>query len=193
MHLYQIGRVVEPWTNFRPPIQGGIFQVQPDSDDSEVSDDDLSDASTINALSATSSVSEESFDEGCRRRRDGQSSTKSPKDSAWSQAYVAKLMQGEVDDNVRDYPSLDADTQRSIDLKFQALHQRVKDEGYYVCHFSEYMKELSRYAFLFACFLVTLRTGWYLTSAACLGLFWVCTCFPRFSTREQHLTDHSIK
>ena len=66
--------------------------------------------------------------------------------------YTSSAVQKAIDDNVRDNPSLDAKTQRAITLKYQLLHQRVKDEGFY---------------------LAFLRTEWYLTSACFLGLFWV--------------------
>ncbi|CAF9904326.1 MAG: hypothetical protein ALECFALPRED_007498 [Alectoria fallacina] len=90
----------------------------------------------------------------------------SPKD------YTSYVVQKGIDDNVRDNPSLDAETQRAITLKYQTLHQRVKDEGFYDCHYLEYGKELLRYALLFSLFFTFLRAGWYLTSACFLGLFW---------------------
>ena len=89
-------------------------------------------------------------------------------------AYVTKTIQTEVDNDLRDYPSLDEETQRNITLKYQALHQLVKDGGFYDCRYSEYGKEAIRYSLLFATFLVTLHYGWYMTSACFLGLFWVC-------------------
>lgn len=87
--------------------------------------------------------------------------------------YIALTEQQEIDDNVRDCPSLDAKTQMEITKKYQALHQRVKDEGFYDCQYTEYGKEIMRYALLFAAFLTCLRTGWYMISACFLGLFWV--------------------
>ena len=177
MRQYQIGCVVEPWTNFTPPIRGGVFRLYPDQEDVLSSDDDLSVASTLNAsTSSTRHNSNESLLESCRKRKDG--ATKPPPKRHVDEALVTKLVQGEIDDNLRDYPSLDTETQQSINQKFRVLHQRVKDEGYYYCNPSEYAKEASRYALLFLCFLVTLRTGWYLTSAGFLGLFWVCSNHP---------------
>lgn len=91
----------------------------------------------------------------------------SPKD------YTSSAVQKAIDDDVRDNPSLDAGTQRAITLKYQALHQRVKDEGFYDCHYIEYGKEIIRYTLLFSLFFTFLRAEWYLTSACFLGLFWV--------------------
>jgi sphingolipid 8-(E)-desaturase len=158
MRLYQIGCIVEPWVNFTPPIRGGIFRLHPEQDSLDSSDDDLSDASTLDAFDTSHHDSNESSQESLTRQKNG---------------LLAKIIRGEIDDNLRDYPSLDADTQRSIDLKFQALHQRVKEEGYYHCDYTEYAKELGRYGILFSCFFVALLAGWYLLSAAFLGLFWV--------------------
>lgn len=92
---------------------------------------------------------------------------KSPED------YTSFAVQNEIDSDIRDYPSLDAETQQQITKKYQALHQRVKDEGFYDCRYVEYGKEILRYSALFALFIVCLRAEWYLTSAAFLGLFWV--------------------
>ena len=75
--------------------------------------------------------------------------------------------------DVKDYPSVDRETQQRIVEKYRELHNKVKREGYYDCRYKEYVKELSRYVTIFAIFLVSLRAGWYLTSAAFLGLFWV--------------------
>ncbi|MCJ1411105.1 hypothetical protein MMC19_005193, partial [Ptychographa xylographoides] len=88
------------------------------------------------------------------------------------EAYTATTVQSEIDRDLRNYPPLDEKTQRDITLKYQALHQRVKDEGFYDCHYIEYGKEFVRYAILFALFFVSLKAEWYMTSAAFLGLFW---------------------
>lgn len=173
MHHYQVGRIVEPWVNFTPPIRGGVFRLYPEQDDPTSSDDDLSVASTLDEYSTAEKSPSDLPSGSCRRRKDEVVSHRSPANRAAVDAYVAKLIQGEIDDNLRDYPSLDAETQHSIDVKFQALHQRVKDEGYYHCDLTQYAKEMSRYAILFICFIGTLHAGWYLVSAAFLGLFWV--------------------
>jgi delta8-fatty-acid desaturase len=89
------------------------------------------------------------------------------------ETYTSSAEQQEIDNDARDNPSLDAETQLEITKKYQVLHQRVKDEGFYDCHYIEYGKEMIRYSLLFATFITCLRTGWYMTSAAVLGLFWV--------------------
>lgn len=96
----------------------------------------------------------------------------SPKD------YTSSAVQKAIDVDLRENPCLDADTQRTIKLKYQMLHQRVKDEGFYECHYIEYGKEVIRYALLFSLFIACLRAEWYLTSSCFLGLFWVSRLIP---------------
>ena len=88
-------------------------------------------------------------------------------------AFTTQTMQDEINRDLESYPSLDSATQQNITKKYQALHQRIKDEGYYDCRYMEYGKEFVRYSFLFALFLVSLRAEWYMTSAVFLALFWV--------------------
>ena len=108
-----------------------------------------------------------SANSSCRRASPRKPERRSPED------YTSFAVQNEIDSDLRDYPSLDAETQQEITKKYQALHQRVKDEGFYDCRYVEYGKEFIRYSALFALFVVSLRAEWYLTSAAFLGLFWV--------------------
>jgi len=88
-------------------------------------------------------------------------------------AYTIGLEQKEIDNDIRDYPSLDADTQRAIIFDYRALHEKIKSEGFYDCRYSEYGKDCIRFAVLFSIFIFFLQAKWYLTSACFLGLFWV--------------------
>ena len=67
--------------------------------------------------------------------------------------------------------------QEDIVTKYRDLHQKVQDLGLYTCPSIEYGKELARYLTLFTAFILFLRSGWYMTSAVFLGLFWVSTKF----------------
>jgi delta8-fatty-acid desaturase len=89
------------------------------------------------------------------------------------QGYISSAEQEIINNNIRDNPSLDAETQRMVTVKYQRLHQRVKDEGFYDCNYLEYGKEVVRYTILFTLFIACLRAEWYKTSALFLGLFWV--------------------
>jgi delta8-fatty-acid desaturase len=92
-------------------------------------------------------------------------------------AYTAMLEQKEVHQATRAYPSLDLETQQNISREYRALHERIKNEGFYNCRYSEYGKEAIRWVFLFAIFIFFLNAGYYLTSAVFLGMFWVRKSF----------------
>lgn len=87
--------------------------------------------------------------------------------------YAIEQEEREIEEGIRDNPSLDVETQNAIIMNYRALHQQVKDEGLYQCRYSEYAKECVRYALLFAGFAGFLYIKWYMTSAIFLGLFWV--------------------
>lgn len=87
--------------------------------------------------------------------------------------YAIEQEEREIEEGIRDNPSLDLDTQKAIIENYRALHQQIKDEGLYQCRYSEYAKESVRYGFLFAAFLGFLYIKWWMTSAVFLGLFWV--------------------
>jgi delta8-fatty-acid desaturase len=92
-------------------------------------------------------------------------------------AYTAMLEQKEVHQATRAYPSLDLETQQSISREYRALHERIKNEGFYNCRYSEYGKEAIRWVILFGIFIFFLNARWYLTSAVFLGMFWVRKSF----------------
>lgn len=87
--------------------------------------------------------------------------------------YATEQEKLEIEEGIRENPSLDVETQKAIIEDYRVLHQQIKDEGLYQCRYSEYAKESIRYAFLFAAFAGLLYIKWYLTSAIFLGLFWV--------------------
>jgi delta8-fatty-acid desaturase len=189
MLKYRVGILTEPWTNKTPPIRGGVF-VNPDDTNAWDSDTELSDTSTLYASSVSSGstihdnvatarpatinqlagsvASSENVDQNQKP------AVVLPKRDAVTEALIHKTIQGEIDDNIRDYPSLDPQTQRDIENRYKTLHERVKAGGFYECHYLEYAKELSRYLTIFGLFMTALTCGWYWTSAALLGLFWVC-------------------
>jgi sphingolipid 8-(E)-desaturase len=106
---------------------------------------------------------------------------KSASSSPWTNlsraAYTAMLEQNEVHQATKAYPSLDLETQQSISREYRALHERIKNEGFYNCRYSEYGKDAIRWVFLFGMFIFSLSAGWYLTSAVFLGMFWVRKSF----------------
>ena len=203
MQRYSIGRIQLPWLNLTPPIRGGVFGKADPAPDAELIhavdapqptgacdlDLDLGRAGDTAATglerhSAARAYRRYTSEEAGNSTSSETSSligdSLSPVDSHQTQSsaedYISSAVQGEIDSDLKDFPSLDARTQQNLNSKYQALHRRVGREGFYDCHYSEYAKEGIRYALLFAAFAVALRSGWYLTSAAFLGLFWVW-CF----------------
>jgi delta8-fatty-acid desaturase len=87
--------------------------------------------------------------------------------------YAIEQEEREIEEGIRDNPSLDVETQKRIIDDYRALHQQFKDEGLYQCRYSEYAKESIRYGALFIAFGYFLYIKWYMTSAVFLGLFWV--------------------
>lgn len=207
---YSIGRILGRWENLTPPIQGGSYQVQADeaeetmSDDASIISDSDKQDSGIECDTASDISSVDCPDKTLPYRRlkyskanaieriDSAvdvSSTLPPSEEARTPAaYIENTVQHEIDVDLAKYPSLDADTQRDIALKFQALHQRVKDEGFYECRFIEYGKEMTRYATLFALFIFTLNKGWYFVSACFLGLFWHQIMFTAHDAGHRGIT-----
>lgn len=219
MKRYRIGRIVGQWKNMVPPIQGGVYSVQ-EEDDAEsssdtasiVTDDDKQD-SGIDCDTAsdtdTSSI-DLSIKKGPYKRlvyghdnaieRIDSAVDVSSKDAttittkARSPAeFVANTIQEEIDADIAKYPSLDFDTQAGIAQKFETLHQRVKDEGFYECRYIEYGKEMVRYSTLFALFISTLRMEWYFVSACFLGLFWHQIMFTAHDAGHRGITKDITK
>ena len=220
MNKYRIGRVELPWTNFTPPIRGGVYRARTADQDSETETDLGSDSDTntensedsspaswnssntsieniegekVSPLGKSKLAAVETSDARLaslylkppvrrlqrQRRRFSMRDDFSvrvpdrPSELMSPDEYTSYVMHREIDKGVQSNPSLDQNTQRDIAMKHQRLHERIKREGFYECNYSEYGKELIRYAILFACFVGFLRAEWYMVSAAFLGLFWV--------------------
>ena len=107
-------------------------------------------------------------------------------------SYAEQAIQEAIAADIAIYPSLDAETQRNITLKFRALHQRILKEGYYDCHYSEYAKEMVRYTALFALFLYTLHREWYFASAVALGCFWQQIMFTGHDAGHRGITHNFV-
>lgn len=192
MRRFRIGKKPSgPWTNMTPPIRGGVYRRE----------ESLLEKDAVDALEEASDVNESEkvvkvdSPQSVRKRTPPLKEPaveyqapihKSTGDFASSTGYADAAMQQEIDQAIRDYPSLEMDVQEEITSKFRDLHQRIRDEGFYDCPFIEYGKELARYSCLFGGFLTALHYGWYMTSAAFLGLFWVCS--SAFPCHEKTLT-----
>lgn len=154
-----------------PPIRGGIFFTI-DDDVSTSSSDDESPRSDTSVTSVEDIMETREAVKAGARRRTVSRKAEMQDQHLTPEEYTNRLVQKELDDDHRNYPSLDPETQRRIATKYKELHQRIKDAGLYDCPYIEYGKELIRYSILFGLFVITLREGWYIPSAVFLGLFW---------------------
>lgn len=188
MHRYRIGRIEGHWINFTPPIQGGVFRARHvheiDQGSSRIPIDNLA---TAPACTPALQLNDKTTEAGVKHDTNaipGTAALVSP------ETYTAAKVQRDIDIALARYPALDATTQDNIALRFQAFHQRVKDDGFYTCRFSEYGKEIVRYAALFALFASCLSRGWYLISACFLGLFWHQIMFSAHDAGHRGITHN---
>ncbi|KAK3675424.1 hypothetical protein LTR78_004507 [Recurvomyces mirabilis] len=203
MTRYRIGRVEGHWTNFTPPIQGGVFRKEKEiyhsldngqaieaSGDESSSDEAASDSGISIASSKTSVELDEDLT-SLSESKDLGDAANTIQDKSVAD-HIGKAVQAEVDDDRLHYPSLDAETQRDIAVKFKALHERVRAEGFYDCRFSEYGKEMIRYAILFGLFAYCLHRGWIVASACFLGTFWQQIMFTAHDAGHRAITHNII-
>lgn len=196
MNRYRIGRVSGPWVNFTPPIRGGRFSHSTSEDPPSKS---KSSSIHTNASSESSHVQEPMSELRPLSNLPLTSLGSLPADGAEASPMPTKepdnasVVKQALEDDMDNYPSLDAETQQNIVQKYRDLHAVVKVGGYYDCRYREYAKELARYLCIFSSFFIALRAGWYTTSAALLGLFWVWHMTPSPSQETMKLTLSSIK
>jgi hypothetical protein len=107
-------------------------------------------------------------------------------------SYAAFAIQEAIDADIAKYPSLDAATQRNISTKFRALHQRVHDEGYYQCHYSNYVKEIVRYVALFSIFLMFIHFERYILAGLAMGIFWQQIMFTAHDAGHCGITHNYV-
>jgi len=201
------------------PIQGGVYKVQEEDDEesssvhaSIITDDDKQDSG--NDCDTASDADTGSIDllikkgpykrlvyghDNAIERIDSavdvsSEDTTTTTTKARSPAeYVANTIQEEIDADIAQYPSLNFDTQHDIALKFETLHERVKEEGFYECRYIEHGKEMVRYSTLFALFISTLRMECYFVSACFLGLFWHQIMFTAHDAGHRGITKDITK
>lgn len=201
MNRFCIGRVAGNWINMAPPIQGGVYRTNDEGneDDTDVSLDDDASVITDSGIdcgtasdnsSVTDLLSSDDEKDGLRKRKTakGRAEKAITVEAMTPAQFVSSAVQAEIDADLAKYPSLDYETQRDIAVRFQALHQRIRDENYYQCRYREYGKEMVRYLSLFALFIYTLRKEWYFVSACFLGLFWHQIMFTAHDAGHRGIT-----
>lgn len=198
MMRYKVGKIDGRWTNFIPPIQGGVFRelVEGESETESEAETDL-------GLSSESERSREPsplFDNSTRHHRLGRShslesiSTVAPtpldqKDAVLAFLDVQTKLELELD--LDKYPSLDPVVQDDIVEKYRALNEQIKAEGLYNCNYVSYLFELARWTFLFSMMLYTLNRGWFVVSGICLGIFWQQLVFAAHDAGHIYFYDQT--
>ncbi|KEZ41936.1 Delta-9 acyl-CoA desaturase [Scedosporium apiospermum] len=191
MKCFRIGRKPPGlWVNRTPPIRGGVFTrcetstyveteytsetelAVPTDDSSSSQDSDLGSSTPLSSEYSDVDIS-------CVERPDVSDEDKvvvPPPCRAQlrfsADGYTDWAVRQEIDKDRETYPPVDPVVQQNIIRRYQVLHRRVHDEGFYKCQYLEYGKEMARYTVLFLAFLTALRLEWYMTSAIFLGLFW---------------------
>ncbi|KAI4240256.1 MAG: hypothetical protein L6R42_011560, partial [Xanthoria sp. 1 TBL-2021] len=168
MNHYRIGRIEGNWVNFTPPIRGGLFAQSTKDCPTGIPQDPIS----IHAEQLSQFFSTTSPTLALELQDDSPGSGADAVPDPPRSIDNTELVKQALEDDLSQYPSLDAVTQQAIVEKYRDLHQKIKNEGYYDCQYREYAKEMGRYLCIFTAFLIALRSGWFITSAALLGLFW---------------------
>ncbi|KAF2101652.1 fatty acid desaturas-like protein [Rhizodiscina lignyota] len=206
MMSYKIGRIEGLWTNFVPPIQGGKFRtreeqasaIRPSTEKSEESDEGSEEPSPIfDAVEHPTSTSV------YRRRQTGSASyTRSSSATSISSVELNEsskkpemshvdIQTGHVLDlDAFEYPPLDPQIQADIVQKYRVLNERIKAEGLYQCHYSNYLREVVRYTLLFSASMLLLYWKWYIASAAFLGMFWHQLVFSAHDAGHMGITHN---
>jgi hypothetical protein len=176
MKAYRIARVHLPWANFTPPICNGIFrrmsctEARPELH--KYAGKDIEKTAAIDVDTEAGPTKEEQEDQ--RRSLSKPDTCSLLRKRPSREEYILGLEEEEIDSDILAYPSLDQKTQDAISKEYGALHEQIKNEGFYTCRYSEYAKDSIRWGILFAGFVFFLTSKWYITSAIFLGMFWVC-------------------
>ena len=213
MHSFQIGRTGDDaWSNFLPPIQGGMFRSYNEDGGNNGYDDDDDDDGIIGtdsqSVSDTSSkpsssifntpIDVERLKE--RRVRDTVSdatslSSSNSVDSVETKkkpklSHLDTITQRAIDLDLANYPALDSATQQDIIARYRKLDERIREQGLYQCNYWAYAVEVSRYLFLLGLSLLFLKWSWYGTSGAFLGLCWHQLVFTAHDAGHMGITHN---
>jgi sphingolipid 8-(E)-desaturase len=197
MQSYVIGKIQGRWTNFVPPIQGGIFRTLNEGEE-DTPEADSSSSSTAPSTPLFDPIDRTADGLGLRRTSNqtsisSASSFSLPEKTARvsGQTYLATHTASEIVLDSTKYPSLDSASQDLIVQKYRDLNDRIRAEGLYNCPYTSYLVEIFRYTLLFASFILLLRAGHYALSALCLGFFWHQLVFTAHDAGHMGIT-HSF-
>ncbi|KAM9897760.1 hypothetical protein OXX79_006696 [Metschnikowia pulcherrima] len=195
---WKIGEIDYSWKNMLPPIQGAIYPVDVrTSREGESLSEKLDSASPI--VSEDSSETSIEFEEpklNPKYHRAGYpagpveppipQSTEYVDSSNKDILYPVEITGGIVDpkelmssyenglarDDMSRIPSLDHETQAFIRDRYNKLHSKIIKNGFYKCHYSNYVREVVKIASLFLYSFSFLHLGYYFLSALFIGTAW---------------------
>ncbi|QBM86410.1 delta8-fatty-acid desaturase [Metschnikowia aff. pulcherrima] len=195
---WKIGEIDHPWKNMLPPIQGAIYPVHESTlRGCESLSEKLDSASPI--VSEDSSETSIEFEEpklNPKYHRAGYPAgpvePPIPQNTEYVDAsnkdslYPVEITGGIVDpkelmslyenglarDDMSRIPSLDYETQAFIRDRYNKLHSTVIKNGFYKCHYSNYVREVVKIASLFLYSFSFLHLGYYFLSALFIGTAW---------------------
>ena len=200
MQSYIIGRIEGRWTNFLPPIRGGIFRPYNGVDENEDLQDGDSSSSSSSTTAATPIFDPVDLNQDGLRKRSNSNDTSissasslslpenetSSLDHKTTQTYTT----AQILSDTAEYPSLDSASQDLIVQKYRVLNEKIRARGLYNCSYTNYAIEVSRYSLLFASFVYFLRTGHYALSGLFLGLFWHQLVFTAHDAGHMGITHN---
>lgn len=200
MQSYIIGRIEGRWTNFLPPIRGGVFRTYNGEDEEEDLFNGDSSSSSCSTTAATPIFDPVDLNHNGLRKRSNSSDTSlssasslslpekeiSSPDHKTTQTYTT----AQILSDTAEYPSLDSASQDLIVQKYRLLNEKIRARGLYDCSYTNYAIEVSRYSLLFAAFVYCLRTGHYALSGLFLGLFWHQLVFTAHDAGHMGITHN---
>ncbi|KAM9908458.1 hypothetical protein OXX79_000375 [Metschnikowia pulcherrima] len=195
---WKIGEIDYPWKNMLPPIQGAIYPVHGSIPRGcESLSDKLDSASPIvseNSSETSIELEEPKLNPNYHRAGypAGPVEPPIPQNTEYVDAsnkhflYPVEITGGIVDpkelmssyenglarDDMSRIPSLDYETQAFIRDRYNKLHSTIIKNGFYKCHYSNYVREIVKIASLFLYSFSFLHLGYYFLSALFIGTAW---------------------
>jgi sphingolipid 8-(E)-desaturase len=200
MRRFVVGRIEGRWTNFVPPVQGGIFRHLDEQTHVAHSEQECEGSSSSSNSTPPTPIFDPVDAESAalrRRKYTGAASMSSASSISLSEkttnpSAMDVRTEAEISSDLLKYPSLDPTTQDEIITKYRALEQQVRSAGLFECPYSAYAVECVRYLALFAAFLYFLRTQYFFFSAVSLGLLWHQLVFTVHDSGHMGIT-HSFQ
>ena len=168
MSRFQIGTILEPWVDIEPPISSkseDFVHKSPESNPHPSPDGDQNGLEMIDSDIHTNEA---------------------------ARSFTTLAEKQDIERALRNYPSLDPATQREITLKFRKLHAKVRKQGLYDCHYSNYLFDLMRYLLLLGLFVFFFTRGFHLISACFLGFFWQQIMFVAHDAGHLAITHNTV-